>query len=202
MLDHSPGKMLMRRWKLLLFVGIFFAVVSAAASVLLPQEYRADAQVLIISKSRYGIDPYTVVKSAERVGENVAQVMQTSDFYNKVRADHSTVINWNRFEKLNERKKRKTWAKAMQPSVVFGTGVLNISTYSEDPGEAKALARAVAQTLETKAFEYVGGDVEIKLVNEPVATRFPARPNMPLNAAAGFVIGVLLSGVMVVRKRS
>ena len=48
--------------------------------------------------------------------------------------------------------------------------------------------------------EYVGGDVTIKVVNAPVATRFPVRPNLPLNGALGFVVGVLLMVLALLRR--
>jgi len=80
----SSLALLTKRWKLIVAVGLIFSVASLGVTMLFPLEYRADAEVFIISKSRYGVDPYTVVKSAERVGENIAQVMKTDDFLAKV----------------------------------------------------------------------------------------------------------------------
>ncbi len=181
--------------------GILIGLVSLLVSLLFPLQYRADAQVFIISKSRYGVDPYTVVKSAERVGENMAQVLKTDDFYQKVITQEGYTLDLKQFEGVPERIKRKRWQKTIQSSVVFGTGVLNVSAYHTDPNQAKAFAGATVDTVVSKGWEYVGGDVTMKVVNNPVVSRFPVRPNVIANTVLGFVVGVLLMGVFVLRRK-
>ncbi|MFH1286401.1 MAG: hypothetical protein ABII02_01470 [Candidatus Magasanikbacteria bacterium] len=201
MFYQSPVKLLQRRSKVIFLVGIILALVASLLTVLFPLEYRADAQLLIISRSRYGVDPYTVVKSAERVGENIAQVMKTSDFYEKVKEEPGYNIDWKYFDGLSERDKRKKWNKSVRGSVVFGTGVLNVSAYHADPNQARLLAGAAASTLVEKGWQYVGGDVSLSVVNNPIVTPWPVRPNVLVNAFVGFIIGVFITGFLVIRKR-
>ena len=191
-LERSPLKLLKKRWKVLVFAGLIVAVLSVAVSMLFPLQYRADAQVLIISKSRYGVDPYTVVKSAERVGENISQVAKTNDFFEKVMSQPGYSIDQGTFANLSERNKRKKWQKTVNTSVVYGTGVLNISAYHKNQTQAKQLAGAVASTLVSKGWEYIGGDVTIKVVNDAVVTKWPVKPNLAVNAILGFIVGVLV----------
>ncbi len=192
---------LLHRWKFLVLIGLIVAVFSAGVTFFWTLKYRADAQVLIISKSRYGADPYTVVKSAERVGENLVEIMKTDDFLVKVRATPGYTLDWSTFDSLNDRQKRRAWPKMAGGSVVYGTGVLNVSAYHRDPAMARQLASAVAQTVTDKAWEYVGGDVILKVVNSPVVTRFPVEPNPLVNAALGFMVGVLLAALIVSKPR-
>ncbi len=199
-LNNTPLEVIRRRYKLIIFVGILVAMLSLIVSLFFPREYRADAQVLIISKSRYGVDPYTVVKSAERIGENLVQIVKTDDFYKKVLEQPGFDLDKTKFEKLTERKKRKEWQEAVKTSVVYGTGVLNISAYHIDPAQAKEYAGATASAMASQGWQYVGGDVTIKVVNEPVVTRFPARPNLFTNMILGFLVGGLLMGFVVVKK--
>jgi capsular polysaccharide biosynthesis protein len=203
MFNHSPINLLKKNSKIIILSGILVALASMLVSLLFPLQYRADADVFIISKSRYGVDPYTVVKSAERVGENIAQVMKTDDFYQKVITQEGYILDLTDFEGegVTERTKRKRWQKAIQSSVVFGTGVLHVSAYHEDPGQAKAFAGASVDTLVAKGWEYVGGDVTMKVVNKPVVTKFPARPNLLVNTVLGFIVGVLLMGVVALRRK-
>lgn len=197
---HNPLVNLVRRSKLIFLVGLLVALLSAGLTFLFPLEYRADAQVLIISKSSSGIDPYTLVRSAERVGGNVIQVMKTDDFYQKVKAQTNYDIDWNFFENKGEREKRKLWQKTLVPSVVYGTGVLNISTFSTNPDNAVKLAAASADALVSQGWQYVGGDVTMKIVNNPVATKWPVRPNIAINALLGFVVGTLLISLVIIKK--
>src|SRR3989338_9187735 len=120
----NPFKKLLRHWKVILVGGFIGALLSLVVTLLFPLKYRADAQVLIISKSRSGVDPYTIVKSAERVGENIAQIIRTTDFYTKVRTAEGYGINWDYFDALNERQRRRLWRRTIEPNVIYGSGVL------------------------------------------------------------------------------
>lgn len=196
----ETSQILRRRSKIIFLVGILFAVISTGITLLFPLEYRADAQVLIIPKSRLGVDPYTVVKSAERVGDNLVQIMQTDDFLDKVRSTEGGELDWSKFDSLSDRQKRKAWPKMVDGSVVYGTGVVNVSAYSTNSDQAKKITKAVVSTLETRGWEYVGADVIIKGVNNPIATRWPVKPNLPLNAAAGFLVGVMGMVLLTIKK--
>jgi len=202
MLFHmSPTRIIYKRWKIIFLFALIFSLASGVVTLFFPLEYRADSQVFLISKSRYGVDPYTVVKSAERVGENIAQVMKTGDFYEKVIAQEGYLIDKTPFENISERELREKWTKTIDASVVYGTGVLNISTYSVDPNQAKQLSAAALAALTNRGWEYVGGDVTIKVVNEPIVTRFPVRPNLLVNMGLGFIIGAGLMIFLVLRKK-
>lgn len=190
-----------KRWPTIFFTGLAVAVLSAAVSFAFPLKYRADTQLFILSHSRTGVDPYTVAKSAERIGENIAQVVDTTDFFQKVLEQPDQRIDRSVFDNLPERERRKLWQKTIDASVVYGTGVLTVSAYSERPEEALEIARAAAETLVSRGAEYVGDDVTIQVVNAPIATRFPARPNVPVNAAAGFIVGGVLCAVWLGRER-
>lgn len=196
----SVATTLVRRGKIIFAVGVLFALIGLGASFAVPLEYRADAGVLIVPKTRFGVDPYTVVKSAERVGDNLAAVMKTDDFRAKVKATAPN-LNWAEFDAQTAREQRRLWPRMVSASVVYGTGVLRVSAYNVDDTQAVAFAAAAAETLATKGFEYVGGDMTIRVVDNPVATPWPVRPNIPVNMALGFVVGVLIMSVIVVRNR-
>ncbi len=199
---HNPQlRLLKRRWKFIITSGVFLAIVTTALTFIFPLQHRADAQVFIISQSRQGVDPYTTIKSAERIGENLAQIISTDDFFQKVITREGSDINKNYFFDKTDRQRRKLWKKTLNGSVVFGTGVFNLSVYHQDPNQANKIVGAAAGALVSEGWQYVGGDVIIKLVNQPSVTKYPVRPNLILNILLGFIIGVLLSGLMVVKKK-
>jgi hypothetical protein len=67
----------------ILIWGILMMIVFTGVSLLFPRQYSAESKVLLISRDRSGVDPYTQAKSAERIGADLAQVMPTVDFYSK-----------------------------------------------------------------------------------------------------------------------
>jgi capsular polysaccharide biosynthesis protein len=184
---------LSKRWKFILFLGLFVGLLAGGVTFFWPLKYRADAQVLIITKTRAGVDPYTVVKSSERVGENLVQVMKTDDFMKRVRSLEGYQLDWSVLDVLNERQRRREWPKMVVGSVVYGTGMVTINVYHRDPEMAKRFAGAIGQTLSDQAWEYVGGDVVLKVVNSPIATRWPVQPNIPLHVLLGTIAGALLA---------
>ncbi len=193
--------LIFKHWKAVFFWGLFFAAVGIGASALFPRQYSADSQLLIITQDRYGVDPYTQAKAAERVGENLAQIMSTADFYNKV-MESSFTFNREAWKNMpTERERRKQWQKDVQASVVYGTSLMRVTSYAATQEEAVSLNSAVTQTVTLRGWEYVGGDVVIKTVSAPLSSRWYARPNFAVNGALGFVIGNLLASLWILRYR-
>lgn len=189
-------------FKLIMVWGILFAIVAGGVSLLFPKQYSAESQVLIISRDRSGVDPYTQAKSAERIGESLAQIMKTTDFYNKVlnSSPSSTAVFDKRvWQELSERDQRKKWEKDVVGEVVTGASLLKITVYADTPEEALRFSGAVTKTLVDRGWEYVSGDVVIKPVDDALVSDFPARPNMVVNAGIGFWVGVVLSSLWVAR---
>lgn len=191
--------LIFKHWKLVFFWGLFFASASVGVSLLFPRQYSADSQILIITRDRYGVDPYTQAKAAERVGENLAQIMKTADFYNKVIASEFT-FNKDSWKNIStERLRRKNWQKDVLANVIYGTSLMKITVYRDTPQEATALSNAVTQTITARGWEYVGGDVVIKVVGEPLSSRWYARPNFTMNGLFGFMVGAFLAALWTVR---
>lgn len=175
--------------------GLLVAAMSGALTLLFPLQYRAEAQVFILSRTPAGVDPFTVAKTAERIGANLTQIVYTSSFFDRVIYVTNGTLTKEQFG-ADERTQRKNWRKTLDVGVVPGTGFLRVAAFDEDPARAGIIAQAVVTTLVEKGWEYVGGEVQIKAVDTVVLSRFPVRPNIALNVLMGLVIGVF--GVVVV----
>lgn len=187
--------------RLILSWGLIFAILSVGVSLFFPKQYLATSQVLIISRDRAGVDPYTQARSAERIGSNLAQVMKTTDFYNKVMDSSALQFDRAPWKNLNDRDQRKKWAKDVQATMVYGASLMSISAYAGSQEEAVNLSNAITQTLAAQGWEYLGGDVAIKVVSNPLVSRWVGRPNFLINAAVGLFIGMLISSLWVLRYR-
>lgn len=191
--------LLLKHYKLIIVWGVVIAVASAGVSFLFPRQYSANSQVLIISKNRTGVDPYTQAKSAETIGTNLVQVLKTTDFYNKVMQYPGISFDKSRWLNLTDRKQRKQWSKDVVATMVYGTGLMNITAYSNSQNDAVNLSSAVTQVMSSEGWQYVGGDVDIKAVSTPLVSALPARPNFILNFVLGFLVGALISSLWVMR---
>ena len=191
-------QVLLSKYKLILLWGLVFAFIFAIITLFLPKQYSAETQVLIIARNKTGVDAYTQAKSAERIGENLTRIINTTDFYNKVIAS-SYNFNKEDWKNLDERKRRKQWNKDVESSVMYGTGIMSIKAYGNTKSDAVNLATALGGTVSSHGWEYVSGDVVIKEVTKPLEPRFPSRPNFVVNILVGFLIGLLLSSSWTVR---
>jgi capsular polysaccharide biosynthesis protein len=190
-------QLLERHWKTIAVSALVLMVSAAALSFVRPLEYSSSTRLFIVLKKGGSLDPYTAIRSAERTADTLSQVIYTAEIFDKVmRAGFS--IDGAYF-RTDDTKRRKQWARMVSTQVTHETGFLQVSVYHQDKKQASEIARAISYVLSTEGNRYVGGqDVEIRVVDTPVESRFPVRPNVPLNAFLGAVIGVVLSSLYIV----
>ncbi|MFH0857574.1 MAG: hypothetical protein V1848_02390 [Candidatus Magasanikbacteria bacterium] len=198
----SPLQKTLAAWKAILVFSIVFSLLTGLLTLFLyPLEYRADGQVYIISQSSYGVDPYTAIKSSERIGENLSRILYTEDFYNRVMMTESSNFDKTYFTQLEERERRELWEKTIESTVEYGTGILSLSVYHQDREQVKYLADAIIQTIEREGYQYVGGNITIRVVNQPIVSKFPVRPNIALNTAIIFIFSLFGASFVISMKK-
>lgn len=181
--------------------AVFGLIIFLSISLFFPWEYSATARLLVIPSSSIGVDPYTAVKSAERISENLAQIVQTSSFFDRVlKTQPQFNFDSSVFDNLNERERREKWNKTIVTEVIPGTGLFSVTAYNHDRDAASAWANAVSFVLSTQGYEYTSSNVQIKIVDTPLVSRFITRPNFLLVGFLGLVVGGLLSAFYVLWK--
>ncbi len=188
-------KDLKSHWRLIFIIALSTVILSLLLSLLFPLQYSSTVRLLIIQKSGLNLDPYTALKSAERVGDNLSQVIYTSAFFNQVLNSRFS-IDKNYF-KDDEIKRRKQWRKMIYSQVLRGTGMLEVVVYHEDKSQATQIANAIAYVLTTEGNNYTGGSSEIKLVDSALESRYPVKPNFIANGITGLVVGLVLGSAYV-----
>lgn len=177
-------------WKKIVLFGIVAAFCGAALSFVFPLQYSSSMRLLIIQKQLSQSDPYTAIKASERIADSLGQIIYTTSFYEKVMTAGFN-IDQTVF-KTDELRKRKQWREMIDTQVIRDSGMLGVTVYHEDPDQANQISRAIAFVLTTEGWQYVGGgDLQVKLVDEPLNSRYPVRPNVPANAFMGFVLGLI-----------
>ncbi|OGF30546.1 hypothetical protein A2533_03440 [Candidatus Falkowbacteria bacterium RIFOXYD2_FULL_35_9] len=191
-LNINYWKLLKRRWPTLLIITLVFLLVSLVFTLLQPFQYESTVKILVIQKSAVNLDAYSASKSAERIGRNLSQIIYSSSFFNKV-FNSGYPIDTTYF-KQDEEDRRDQWAKMVDAQVPGGTTILQISVYHQDRSQAQVVAQAISYVLSGQAEEYVGiSDVELKVVDTPLTSQLPVKPNFLLNLAFGIIIGFFLS---------
>jgi len=175
---------------IIIFV-IFGIVLSLLLSLVVPWKYSSTMRLLVVQRQT-NLDAYTALKSAERVGDNLSQIIYTSSFFDKV-LDTKFSIDKNYF-KQDEIKRRKQWNKMIYARVLRGTGMMEVVVYHPDKSQATQIANAIAYVLTTESGNYVGEVSAIKLVDSPLESRYPVKPNFVANVLSGLILGLVIGG--------
>lgn len=184
-------RILRREWRTIFFITGGALVLSLILSLIQPFQYSAKTRILVIP-SGSGLDAYSALKSAEAIGENIAQVIYTTSFFDKVVQSNSNIQNiWS----TDENKKRKQWEKMIDAEVLYGTGMIDITIYHKDKSQASMLASTIADVLSKEGRNYFGiPGLQIIMVSSPLLSKYPVKPNILLNVFMGLLLG-LLAGV-------
>ncbi len=171
------------------------ALMVIGLAVLKTPEYSSEVQISV--SQRYTIsDPYTATKSALAVRDNLADVIHTSLFLNQVVA--SKLVNLDELMKLSEEDRRHAWANMVIIATNSNSPSMDITGYNKNPGQAEAIANAVAQTIIQHGAEYHSSPdtITLQITDTPLTSRYPTRPNLLTNGLAAALFGALAGAVI------
>ena len=186
--NHST--ILMRGWGTIVALAFVGLVIALLVSFVQPLKYSSTARLLILQENTSSLDAYTASRSTERLAENLATIVYTTSFFDQVMNagfDIDKTIFPDR-----EDQKRKAWGKMVSASVSRGNGLLSLTVYHVDVTQAEQIVNAVAYVLTQQATSYLsGGDISVRVVDAPLNSRWPTKPNIPANAFSGLILGGL-----------
>lgn len=180
---------LLEHWVMVMLCGVIGMALAVALSFLRPLEYSSTTRILI-TQELGAIDAYTASRSSERIADDLSSIVYTSTFFDKVMAS-GYAIDTTYFSS-DKIKRRKEWEKAVHASVSRSSGMLSVTAYHTDVDQAQEIATAVAYILTTQGWTYTsGGNITIQVVDEPLNSRYPVRPNLLVNGFSGLILGFL-----------
>lgn len=153
-----------------------------------PLKYSVTSKLLVIQNTR-DVDPYTVSKSNEYLGNLFSQVLYSSSFYD-LTLNSQYNINRSYFTS-NATEQQKIWKKTVKAKSLNNTGIIEMYVYHPDPYQAKQIALAVNEVLMTKNFNYQGmGDtVRVNVIDQPLVSNYPTNPNPIVNLILFIIFG-------------
>jgi len=185
-------KLVKSRYQIL--VGIIGGILIITLVLTLVQtfKYRSTIQLLVIQKQGASIDAYTALRSAEKMASNLASVVYTSSFLDRVTQTNSTLKDDLSIDPIE---RKKEWQRTVNAEVVPETGILKIEVYHHNRNQAIAYAQAISSVLVNQGSEYHGGgqEVGIKNIDAPLTSRYPVQPNIVINLGIALALGAVLS---------
>lgn len=182
---------LLRRWHTIILYAVLGALIALLVSFLQPLRYSSTIRLLVLQSSDSSVDAFTASRSEERIADNLSSIVYTTTFFDEV-MNAGFDIQTSTFSNT-EQKRRKTWEKTIVTTVSRGTGFLTITAYHADVREAEKLARAVAFILTTQTDKFTSTpNVRVRVIDAPLNSRWPVKPNIPINVFSGAILGGLI----------
>lgn len=170
----------------IVFVGVMLVVLVSLTSRI---KYSVESRLLVIQNAS-ATDAYTLSRSNEYLGSLFSQIVYSSSFYDKIKASKYN-IDTNYFSG-DYTQQLKQWNKTIKTRTEGDTGIINIEIFHPEVSEAKKIALAVNDNLINNNQEYQGGQsVRIMILDQPLASRYPVKPNLLVNTGIA-VIGLLM----------
>jgi capsular polysaccharide biosynthesis protein len=159
-------------------------------TLLLPKQYKAEAQLVVLQKANPNIDSYTAQRSIDSNVNLLINLVYTDIFFNSVVADDANIKNLFP-ENLEDR--RTLFARNIITRS-RGTGFIAVDTYDKSSELALNMNKVVVNKLIEQAKVLVGETATIQVVNQPALYEGVGRPNILINllgsAILGFVVGI------------
>lgn len=158
-----------------------------------PLRYESKSRLLIIQNVS-GSDPYTISKSNQYLSGLFAQVIYSNSFLDLVTNSQGFDVDKNYFQ-TSYKQQMKLWNKTVAARSLGDTGIIEISVYHTNPYQAKQLALAVNNVLINQSFNYQGSgeNVKVKVIDQPLVSDYPVKPNIIFNLTAFLALGILAS---------
>lgn len=187
-------ELILKKKKTLINILIIFFVISLALGFLNGIKYGSVSKVLVIQKSIAGTDVYTLNRSNEYLSGVLSSVVVSDSFFEEVMNAGFNIDKDYFTEEKNIKDQLEKWQKTVAAKPLLESGIIEVSVFHPDKFQAEQIARAVNFVLITKNENYLssGGNVIIKVIDKPVVSDWPVKPNLPMNLSLGLLFGLVI----------
>jgi len=180
------------RGKIVFLIVLFFVVLATIVSLSQALKYRSSSRLLIIQDNP-SLDSYNLAKSNQYLGSLLTEAAYSGSFFELLSSSDSR-IDWSYFGS-NYKDQVKKWKETISVQNVGDTGIIQIDIYYPDQTQAKNISLAVNNLLIAKngLYQNSGDNLKIKIIDQPILSSWPVKPNLLLNFITALILGTLFS---------
>lgn len=187
-------KLIGKRKQTILAIVLLFVFIATILTLVQPLKYESKSKLLVLQNFGENFDPYSAAKSNEYLSNLLARITTSEIFFEEMLNSGFNVDRGYFSDRAD--KKLKIWDTTIVARAVNDSGIISVNIYHTDKYQTEQIARAVNYVLKTKNSQfYTGGsNVNIKVIDEPIVSKWPVKPNAPMNIGFAIVLG-LISGL-------
>lgn len=176
-----------------IIITAFIFLLAIAITLTQPLRYSVTTKLLVVQNYGANADAYAIARSNQYLSNVLSQVVYSDAFYDSVMNSGFNVSASN--FPTNDVERRKFWLDMIDSKSIGDTGMIEVITYHQDKRFADQVNRSIAYILQTKNNEYhgLGDKVRVKVIDNSIASVWPVKPNLLVNAFFGLFLGLILS---------
>ncbi len=190
---NNAIKLITKHWVGALLIVLFSAFAALMLSMQQTPQYLSTFRMLILQKNDGDIDAYTLARASEKLGNNLATVIGTSAFLDRVVS--TGLVSSTDFSSV-ESQRREQWFTYVSADLVPETSILEINVRYPDRAKAEKMLVAIESVLLTESAGFLGmpqDQIFMQVVDAPLTSLNPVAPVVPLDTLAGALLGVIIS---------
>ena len=171
-------------------ITLIFVIIGLIITLAQPLKYRSKSRLLILQPNT-AADAYAVARSNQYVGGLISEIIYSGSFLDSLNA---STFSFNRSMFNGSYKQNlKLWGKTVYAKSGGDTGVIDIEIYHTNPEEAKNISIAVNELIVSgqSPYKFNANQTKISVIDQPVVSTFPVKPNVPINLAMSLLFGFL-----------
>ena len=171
-------------------ITLIFIIIGLLITLAQPLKYRSASRLLILQPNTAS-DAYAVARSNQYVGGLISEVIYSGSFLDSLTSS-SFAFDRNYFNGTYKDNIKK-WKKTVFAKSSGDTGIIDIEIYHTNPDEARQISLAVNQLIISgqSPYKFNPDQTKISIIDQPVVSTFPVKPNILLNLGMSLLFGFL-----------
>ncbi len=190
---HEFINLISRKRKTVFGVIALFLVLAVGIVAVQRFKYSSKSQLLVVQEYNRTVDAYTASKSNEYLSSVLANVVTSNSFFTKV-MEAGFDVNESYFGD-STKDQMKEWNRTVSAKSINDSGIISVTVYHADRAQAEKIDRAINHVLMTQNVAYHGSGeaVKVRLIDQPLTSSFPVKPNIPLILGLAIALGLVTS---------
>ena len=187
-----------RKKQTILSIVLFFVLLMTALTSFQSFKYEAKSRILLLQYNGEAMDPYNAAKSNQFISNLLASVVSSNAFFNDVLGAGFNIDQKYFGDDTSD--KLEKWQKTAEARAINDTGIIEINTFHSDKTQAEQINSAIINIIKTKNNSYYGRneDISIKVIDEPIMSDWPVRPNLILNFSLTIFLSLIIASLYII----
>lgn len=186
-----------RKFNTIVIITLLFTLIGLGITLILPKQYKAESQLVVLQKANPNIDSYTAQRSIDSNVNLLIDLVYTDVFFNNFITENIEIKN---LFPDNLRDRRTLFARNILVRS-RGTGFISVDTYDKSSELALNMNKVVVNKLTQQAKSLLGETADIQVVNQPALYEGVGRPNIIINLFGSAILGFVVSIVYILGRR-